>query len=197
MPLPNLLIPPSFIPASFIPPVIPALFALTLLTLPGCRPPCGFDTEGEPGVTVTLRDASGQDGRLGDGAYAFTVTTELGEFVWSCSVDAAHPGGEACGTSQVLYSEDDPETDAEEPRSSLLLAARLSGDEFLLELSLEGPGTTTGPDTLAVQVERDGVVVGEGMWEPEYVLSRAGGDGCGQTYVAEDPPTLELPAPAP
>lgn len=171
--------------------ISPAILPLDL----ACSLPCGFDTEGSPGLVLTIADGGDRDGELGPGAYVFTVTTELGEATWSCGVDAEHPGGQACGTSQVVSAEDDPETDEDEGEASLLLAARVVDGRYLLEMSLLAPGTTTGPELLTVRVERDGAVVGEGMWTPEYELARAGGDGCGQDYVAESHPELELAAP--
>lgn len=157
-------------------------------SMAGCQQPCGLDASGVTGLTVTVEDRATKDGGLGEGSYVFTLTTELGEVTWSCVVDAARPDGEGCGTSQVLGSED-----AEE-EASLLVAGRVVGGEYRVELSLLEPGSTSGPATLGVRVVRDGEIVGEATYEPEYTLARAGGDGCGQAYVAAEAPTLELAA---
>lgn len=155
----------------------------------GCGTPCGFDS-GDGGLTVVVKDGATKEGRLGAGAYTFTVTTALGSLTWSCEVDAARPDGQGCGTSQTLMAD----AEAEE-QATLLLAAHVTDGEFRLELSLLTTGTTTGPEEIGVVVERDGVVVADDELTPKYVLSRAGGDGCGQTYVAEEAPTVELAAP--
>lgn len=159
----------------------------------GCQAPCGFDSN-EGGLSVIIKDAATKDGRLGAGAYVFTVTTELGMLTWSCEVSEAQPDGEGCGTSQTLMSDADVEEGgaAEEDQETLLLGAHVTDGEYRLELTLLAVGLTTGPTELAVKVERDGEIVADEEYAPEYVLSRAGGDGCGQTYVVDEAPTVEL-----
>lgn len=152
-----------------------------------CQRPCGVEGGEGSGLTVIVRDAETADGRLAAGAYTFTVTTELGALTWSCVVDAGQPDGEGCGTSQAVGAEEDAEEDV-----ALLLAAHVTDGEFRLELSLLKPGLATGPEEVTVAVERDGEVVATQEVSPEYVLSRAGGDGCGQTYVVDEAPTVEL-----
>jgi len=71
----------------------------------------------------------------------------------------------------------------------------VTGGEFRLELSLLASGLTTGPEELAVTARRDGEIVADEEYAPKYVLSRAGGDGCGQTYVVDEAPTVLLMAP--
>jgi hypothetical protein len=46
-----------------------------------------------------------------------------------------------------------------------------------------------------VSALRDGEIVADEEYAPMYVLSRAGGDGCGQTYVVDEAPTVLLVAP--
>lgn len=152
----------------------------------GCQQPCGLEAGGESGLTLTVVDPGAAEGGLGEGSYVFTLTTDLGAVTWACDVDAAAPDG--CRTEQALNSGED-EADA-----LLWVTARVVDGEYRVELSLREPGTTTGPATLAVKVERGGEIVGEATYDPEYVLARAGGDGCGQSYVAADAPTLELAA---
>jgi hypothetical protein len=168
------------------------LGVLALATLAGgCSQPCGFDVN-EGGLSVIIKDAATKEGRLGPGAYVFTVTTELGALTWSCTVDEAHPDGVACDTSQTLASDEDVDA---EGRQTLLLAARVIEGEYRLELSLLASGLTTGPEELAVSALRDGEIVADEEYTPMYVLSRAGGDGCGQTYVVDEAPTVLLVAP--
>ena len=156
----------------------------------GCQVPCGFDSN-EGGLSVIIKDAT-KDGRLGAGAYVFTVTTELGALTWSCEVSEAQPDGQDCGTSQTLMSDEEAEE-----QQTLLLGAHVTDGEYRLELTLLSVGLTTGPTELAVKVERDGEIVADEEYAPEYVLSRAGGDGCGQTYVVDEAPTVELTKVAP
>lgn len=158
----------------------------------GCQTPCGFDSN-EGGLSVIIKDAATKNGRLGAGAYVFTVTTELGTSTWSCEVSEAQPDGEGCGTSQTLTSDAGMEESMDaEPQQTLLLAAHVTDGEYRLELTLLAAGLTTGPAELAVTVERDEEIVADEEYAPEYVLSRAGGDGCGQTYVVDEAPTVEL-----
>lgn len=158
----------------------------------GCQVPCGFDSN-EGGLSVIIKDGATKDGRLGAGAYVFTVTTELGALTWSCEVSEAQPDGEGCGTSQTLMSgSEEEEGAAAEGQETLLLGAHVTDGEYRLELTLLAAGLTTGPTELAVKVERDGEIVADEEYAPEYVLSRAGGDGCGQTYVVDEAPTVEL-----
>lgn len=166
------------------------VLVLALVVGPGCQTPCGLDSN-EGGLSVIIKDAT-KGGRLGPGAYAFTVTTELGTLMWACEVSETQPDGEGCGTSQTLMSDEE----AEEQRT-LLLGAHVTDGEYRLELTLLAAGLTTGPTELAVKVERDGEIVADEEYAPEYVLSRAGGDGCGQTYVVDEAPTVELMGLAP
>jgi hypothetical protein len=159
------------------------------LAVAGCQQPCGFDIGGEGGLTLVVEDGGTSDGRLGPGAYKFVLTTELGALTWSCTVGGAQADAD-CETSQTLGAGEDAEEDA-----TLLVAAHEVDGEFRVELALLTAGTTTGPEEVTARVERDGVVVAEETYAPEYVLSRAGGDGCGQTYVVDEAPTLMLSAP--
>lgn len=154
-----------------------------------CRQPCGFDAS-EGGLSVIIKDGATDEGRLGAGAYVFTVTTELGALTWSCVVDEAKPDGTGCGASKTLLEDEEEEGE----QATLLLAARVVEGEFRIELSLLAPGLTSGPEELAVVIERDGEIVADEALAPKYVLSRAGGDGCGQTYVVDEAPTVELVA---
>lgn len=163
------------------------LLATTVL-VGACSTPCGFDSA-EGGLSVIIKDAATREGRLSPGAYVFTVTTELGAVTWSCAVDEQHPDGEACDKFETVGSDEEAE-----PRQVVVMTAYVVEGEFRLELTLLSSGLTTGPAELAVKVERDGEIVADEAYAPKYVLSRAGGDGCGQSYVVDKAPTVELVA---
>lgn len=131
--------------------------------------------EVESGLVVVVRDAMGPGERPRPGMYRFTVTTEFGEIGWACEVVADDPTAEGCASDHSLSGDDD---------TALLLSALAGEDEFRLVLMRLESNVWTGPDEVHVEIERDGEIVADEAFAPEYEYSQlSGGRGCPQYWV--------------
>jgi hypothetical protein len=155
----------------------------------GCgSPSAGLCAQGgEPtGLAVTLRDADGPDEHPRAGAYTFTVTTELGELEWACTIAADDRIGAGCVVDRDINQGD---------AAPVLLVSAVADDEtFWLSLMVLDGEDWSGPEEAHIVVERDGERVADQQFAPKYVLSPfSGGEGCPRYHVVDGPaPTIEL-----
>lgn len=134
---------------------------------------------GEPtGLAVTLRDADGPDEHPRAGAYAFTVTTELGELEWTCTIDEDDRIGAGCDVDRDIYKGDEAPV--------LLVSAVAEDAKFWLSLMVLDGEDWRGPEEAHIVVERDGERVADEQFAPKYVLSPfSGGEGCPRYYIVD------------
>ena len=171
-------------------PLSSLLWFSLLSGLSGCgAPTSGLCAQGgEPtGLAVTLRDAMGPDEYPRAGAYAFTVTTELGEVNWSCTIAEDDRIGAGC----VVDRDINP---GPEEGPVLLVSAVADDAKFWISVQLLDGDEWRGPDEVRIVVERDGEQVADQDLAPKYVLSPlSGGEGCPRYYVVDgEAPTIDL-----
>ncbi len=150
----------------------------------------GFCSKDEvaSGLELQIADAMGT-GRAGQpraGAYDFHVTTELGAVQWSCVIAAGDDTGSGCAS--------DHEVAAEDGERRLLVSSVASDEKFWIDLKVIAAAEWSGPDEVHIEISRDGVVVADESYAPDYALSPASGaEGCPYYYAAKgEPPTIEL-----
>ncbi len=161
------------------------------LGLAGCGSSlAGFCSKDEvaSGLEVHIADAMGT-GRAGQpraGAYEFRVTTELGEVQWSCVIAAGDDTGSGCAS--------DHEVAAQDGERHLLVSSVASVEKFWIDLKVIAAAEWRGPDEVHVEISRDGVIVADESFAPDYALSPASGaEGCPNYYAAKgEPPIIEL-----
>ena len=171
-----------------------------LLGLGGCGEAVGVCAQVEvaAGLRIVLHDAMGTRERPRPGAYTFTVTTEFGVLTWMCTIAADDELGRGCagdylqaggGSGGAEESSGGGDGDV-----ALLVSAVAGEDESWLELTRLESNVWTGPDEVRVEIERDGELVADEVYMPEYEYSRLiGGRGCPQYWVLKgDAPTIEL-----
>ncbi|HEY0136221.1 MAG TPA: hypothetical protein VGB85_19185 [Nannocystis sp.] len=168
------------------------LLGVSMFMLAGCGEPslAGFcaNEEVASGLELRVVDAmsSGPAGQPRAGAYTFAVTTELGEFMWSCEISAADRIGLGCAS--------DHQAAAADGMRHLLVSSVASEEKFWIDLKVIDSAEWRGPAEVHVEISRDGEVVADQQFTPTYTLSPASGaEGCPNYYAAEgEPPKIEL-----
>ena len=114
------------------------------------------------------------------------MTTELGEFMWSCEVAADDRIGIGCAS--------DHERTAADGERHLLVSSVASEEKFWIDLKVIAAAEWSGPAEVHVEISRDGEVVADRQFTPTYTLSPASGaEGCPNYYAAEgEPPKIDL-----
>lgn len=152
--------------------------------LAACNGPEGVcvDEGCDAAVPVKIVDDGGAAGALRAGMYRFALDAGYATKEWSCALPA-----EDCQLDFFTDFTDDGVV------GTLSVQARLGETGLEVQL-LETRGKTwSGPAKFTVQVERDGVMVAEQTFEPQY-KPLTGSDACVVCLAREgDAPVLHVP----